>query len=162
MIVVADTSAFNYLVQMGRAEILHTLYGRVVIPHAVHDELLALGAPRAVSAWATDLPHWVDVVSAMRIDFTLSELLGAGEREAISLAIEISANLVLMDDQPGRIAAEERGLIVSGTLFVLLQASRRRLLDFESAIAELKSLGFRMSEAIEATMRKRSNQGNLS
>jgi predicted nucleic acid-binding protein len=154
VIVIADTSSLNYLVRMHQAEVLRTLYGRVVVPHAVRDEMLANGAPHEVCAWAAQLPDWVDLVSALHLDFTLPERLGAGEREAISLALEMSADVVLMDDQPGRLAAEERGLFVSGTLSVLLQAARLNMLDFELAMVELKALGFRMSDAIEATMRR--------
>jgi predicted nucleic acid-binding protein len=158
VIVVADTSSLNYLVRMNQAELLQLLYGRVVLPHAVRDEMLANGAPNEVCAWAAQLPDWIDLVSALHIDATLSERLGAGEREAISLALEMSADVVLMDDHPGRLAAEERGLFASGTLSVLLQASRLGLLDFEMAMLELKALGFRMSTAIEATMRRLSKQ----
>ena len=78
-----------------------------------------------------------------------------GEREAISLALEIFADVVLMDDQSGRIAAEDRGLFVSGTLSVLLQAARLSLLDFEAAMIELKQLGFRVSLEVESVMRRR-------
>jgi predicted nucleic acid-binding protein len=158
VIVVADTSSLNYLVRMNRAEVLRTLYGRVVMPHAVRDEMLANGAPVDVCSWAAELPDWVDLVSALRIDSTLSEQLGEGEREAISVALELSADVLLMDDQPGRLAAEERGLSVSGTLSVLLQASRLGLLDFELAMRELKVLGFRMSDAVEKTMRQLSKR----
>jgi predicted nucleic acid-binding protein len=154
VIVVADTSSLNYLVRMKRAEILRALYGRVVIPHAVRNEMLATGAPQDVCAWAAELPAWVDLISALRIDPTLPERLGEGEREAISVAMEMSADVLLMDDQPGRFAAEARGLFVSGTLSVLLQASRLGLVDFEAAIFDLKALGFRMSDSIEAAMRQ--------
>jgi len=153
VIVVADTSSLNYLLRMGRVELLQTLYQEVIFPHAVRDEMLAVGAPLVVRTWAAQLPDWVNVMSVGRMDPSLPRRLGPGEREAISLALEISADVVLMDDQPARIAAENRGLLVSGTLSVLLQASRRSLIDFELAIAELKGLGFRISEAVETKMR---------
>jgi predicted nucleic acid-binding protein len=83
VIVVADTTPLNYLVLMDRVDILRQLYRRVIIPHAVLHEMLADGAPLAVQEWAATLPHWVDVVSTIRSDETLSKRLGAGEREAI-------------------------------------------------------------------------------
>ncbi len=154
MIVVADTSALNYLIRMKRAEILPALYGRVVIPHAVRDEMLADRAPVEVRSWAAELPSWIDLVSAIHFDPTLPEQLGAGEREAISVALEMKAEVVLMDDQPARLAAEQRGLFVSGTLSVVLQASRLGLMNFEPALMELKNLGFRMSDAVITAMRQ--------
>ena len=159
MIVVADTSSLNYLLLMERIELLQSLYGEVILPHAVREEMSASGASAVVRSWAAHLPGWVNVMSVVHIDQTLPERLGAGEREAISLALELSADVVLMDDQPGRNAAEDRGLFVSGTLSVLLQASRLSLVDFEAALVELKRLGFRMSEAVESTMRRLSKNG---
>ncbi len=153
MIVVADTTPLNYLVLMQRVVLLKRLYGRVIIPHAVHHEMLAIGAPTKVQRWATELPDWVEIVSAIRTDVTLPQRLGAGECEAICVALTIHADVVLMDDLPGRLAAEERGLFVSGTLAVLLQASRAGLLNFEEALTELKGLRFRVSDQVAETMR---------
>lgn len=154
MIVVADTSVLNYLIRMKRVELLRTLFGRVVIAHAVRDELLASNAPVEVRAWAQSFVEWIDVESAMLAESTLPKRLGAGERETIEVARKLAASEVLMDDQPGRLAAESVGLHVSGTLAVLLQASRAGLVDFEIALQELKQLGFRMSEELrEAALR---------
>jgi predicted nucleic acid-binding protein len=69
------------------------------------------------------------------------------------VALELRADAVLMDDRPGRLAAEARGLFVSGTLSVLLQASRTGLLDFEHTLDDLKRLGFRMSSEVVQAMR---------
>jgi predicted nucleic acid-binding protein len=154
VIVVADTSSLNYLVLLKRVEVLPAIYGQVIIPHAVLEEMRAEGAPPVVRLWAERLPEWINVVSALRIDVTLPAKLGDGEKEAISLALEIAANIILMDDQPGRVAAEARGLIVSGTLSVLMRASRRGLLDFEATLLELKVLGFRISDDVEARVRR--------
>jgi len=49
MIVVADTGPLNYLILLGHIEVLHILYGEVVIPPAVQDELLDPSAPEPVS-----------------------------------------------------------------------------------------------------------------
>lgn len=153
MIVVADTTSLNYLVLMQRAGTLENLYRRVLIPAAVQAEMLAVGANAEVRAWAAAPPGWVEVVRAIELDVTLPKQLGAGEREAISLALAIRADVVLMDDHSGRLSAEARGLFVSGTLSVLLQAARSDLLNFEAAIFQLKTLGFRMSDEVENTMR---------
>lgn len=78
--------------------------------------------------------------------------LGSGERETISVALELYADVVLMDDQPGRLAAESLGITISGTLAVLLQASGLGLIDFRAAVGELKILGFRMSAKLESAI----------
>lgn len=80
--------------------------------------------------------------------------LDAGERAAISLALSIAADRVLIDEWEGRVAAERRRLSLTGTLGVLAEAHRRRLLDFESAIAALRTTSFYMSEALINTVRQ--------
>jgi len=152
LIVIADTSALNYLLRFQRFDLFEVLYGRIVVPVAVREEMLAAGAPAEVRAWAANFPPWVDVLAPKRIDITLPEKLGSGEREAISLAIDLCADLLLMDDQAARIAAEARGLVVAGTLSLLVQASRLGMLDFAAAVEELKALGFRVSASVEAAM----------
>lgn len=154
MIVVADTSVLNYLIRMRQVELLPALYGRIVIAHAVRDEMLASKAPIEVRAWAQSFVNWIDVESAMLAESALPRRLGPGERETIQVALKLSAAEVLMDDRPGRLAAESVGLHVSGTLAVLLQAARAGLLDFESAIGELEKLGFRMSDELKAAARR--------
>jgi len=148
LIVVADTSPLNYLVQMGRETILRDLYTNVYLPPAVLAELRHDGAPKPVREWAERLPGWVNVVTHFSVDLTLPQVLGLGERDAISLALTISASFILLDDGAGRRAAKERSLVPAGTLAVLAQASERGLIDLSSAILELRRLGFRVSDAL--------------
>jgi predicted nucleic acid-binding protein len=54
-VVVADTSPLNYLILIDAVELLPRLYGNIVIPTEVLDELLAHGAPQRVSEWANQL-----------------------------------------------------------------------------------------------------------
>jgi predicted nucleic acid-binding protein len=70
--------------------------------------------------------------------------LGAGEREALSLAQELHADLVLLDDLEAREEAERYALAVMGTLRVLELASERGLLDFSAAITKLEATSFHM------------------
>lgn len=152
MIVVADTSPLNYLVRLAKDEILHELYDRVIVPTAVLTELKHPDAPGAVSVWASNPPRWVNIVQPKIIDATLADELGAGEREAISVALELKADLLLIDEKIGRRAAEERHLQVAGTLAVLLRAGLSGLLDFPAALRDIQKMGFRVSREIETTM----------
>jgi predicted nucleic acid-binding protein len=69
---------------------------------------------------------------------------GAGEREAISLAQDLHADLLLMDDRDGREEAEHQGFTVMGTLRVLELAAERGLLDLPTAITKLQTTSFHM------------------
>jgi predicted nucleic acid-binding protein len=129
MIVVADTSPLNYLIRLGRPDVLREIYGRVLVPHAVLMEMQHPEAPAEVRAWASAAPAWLEAMQVRQLDASLAAELGAGEREAISLALEVHADVLLIDERAGRREAEVRHLEVAGTLAVLLQASLRGYFD---------------------------------
>lgn len=152
MIVVADTSPLNYFILLGHPEVLREIYGRVLVPGAVLIEMQHPEAPPEVRAWASAAPAWLEERKVQEIDGSLAAELGAGEREAISLAIEVKADVLLIDERVGRQEAETRRIEVAGTLAVLLQASIRGYFDFPEALQQLRRYGFRASRAVEATM----------
>ncbi len=158
MIVVADTSPLNYLILLEHSEILPQIYGRILAPQAVLTEMQHPEAPPQVRAWAVSPPSWLEAKQVSQIDETLSAELGAGEREAISLALEVNANVLLIDERAGRHEAEERKLQVAGTLAVLLQASMVGNLDFPDILKRLRSHGFRLSKAVETAVLLRYKQ----
>lgn len=153
MVVVADTTPLNYLVRSGYAEILPRLYGTVVIPTAVLLELQHTGAPPEVSAWAKALPSWVRVLEPTRPPDDELARLGPGERDAILVALDRHADLLLIDERAGRAIAERRGLNVEGTLAVLRYAAANQLLDFDAAVVKVLQLGFRVSRAVVEEVR---------
>ncbi|HEV3038353.1 MAG TPA: DUF3368 domain-containing protein [Candidatus Angelobacter sp.] len=152
MIVVADTSPLNYLVLLGEADTLPAIYGRVLIPNAVLTELRNPNAPAAVLAWSTSPPTWLEIHKIQKLDLSLPAELGTGEREAISLALAVHSDLLLIDELAGREQAEARNLQVAGTLAVLLRAGIMGLLDFPQALEKLQRLGFRVSQDIIAAV----------
>ncbi|MDQ3801279.1 MAG: DUF3368 domain-containing protein [Acidobacteriota bacterium] len=142
MIVVSDTSPINYLVLLGEIELLPKLFNEVIIPRAVWDELRTEGTPEEVRNWIDSNPQWLKIQNAKIIDQTIA--LGAGEREAISLAEELNADLVLIDDRKARKTAIQRGLKVSGTISILESASKRGLVDLSEAFEKLEQTNFRI------------------
>ena len=123
MIVVSDTTPLNYLILIDQSHLLHELYGRVLIPEAVRDEMRRTETPEKVRAFVSTPPTWLEVHAVPAPDLALN--LGAGEREAITLAQALHADVLLLDDGKARRAARERGLTVIGTLGVLANAARR-------------------------------------
>jgi predicted nucleic acid-binding protein len=158
MIVVADTSSLNYLIRLGYPDLLHEIYGRVLVPHAVLIEMQHLEAPPEVRAWAFAAPAWLEVIHVRQLDATLAAELGAGESEAISLALQVQADLLLIDERFGRQEAEARHIEVAGTLAVFLQAGLRGRLDFPEVMKHLRQTGFRVSQSIEVSMLARYEQ----
>ena len=152
MIVVADTTPINYLILIEEIDILTKLYGRVVIPYAVRDELLRPRAPIRVREWTERPPGWLDVLTSNReSDPTLSRL-DAGERAAITLAEELAADQLIVDDSFARRIAESRGLSAIGTLGVLQEAAELGLLDLRTAFQRLQQTTFHVSPALLAKL----------
>lgn len=155
MVVVADTSPINYLVLIGQIDLLTGLYARILIPPAVLAELKHPLAPKPVRDWACDTPKWLEVLSP-KDSLTLAQL-DLGETEAIALATEMHAEVLLIDEQAGRQEAVRRGLRVAGTLSVLDEADQAGLVSFDQAVAQLRKATFRVSQAvISEIMQKRS------
>src|SRR5271163_62258 len=102
-LVVSDTGPLNYLVLIGDIELLPKLFGRVLAPQAVCDELADRDAPAAVRAWVAQRPAWLEVRPNpdFRPDHATRSTPDRGERAAIGLALAVKADLVLMDDQEG-------------------------------------------------------------
>jgi predicted nucleic acid-binding protein len=71
-----------------------------------------------------------------------------GEREAIVLASELSADALLMDDRDGRREAEKRSLAVLGTLRVLADAAEHGLLNLRVTLDRLRQTNFRADEQL--------------
>jgi predicted nucleic acid-binding protein len=147
-VVVADTSPLNYLILIEAIELLPRLYGRIVIPVEVLNELIDEGAPRPVSEWAMKLPDWVEVRTApLSSDPTLSRL-DEGERCAILLAQSEAEVLLLIDEAAGRLEASRRGIPNTGTVGVLRAASIAQLVDLRFTLARLVATNFRISKPL--------------
>jgi predicted nucleic acid-binding protein len=153
MVVVADTSPINYLILIAQIELLKQLYTRILIPPAVVAELKHPIAPKPVRDWADNAPEWVEVLSP-KSRLMLAQL-DLGESEAIALATEVHADVVLIDEQAGRQEAVRRGLKVAGTLSVLDEADRAGLVIFDNAITELRKTSFRVSQAVLSEIREK-------
>jgi predicted nucleic acid-binding protein len=127
-----------------------------VAPAAVISELLHSGSPLPVHAWATKPPQWLEIVSPSSIDTTLN--LGAGETEAIAVARELNAELLLLDERKATAVAQRLGLHVAGTLNVLALAAERGLLNLGAAITDLRQTTFRVPTKLVDELLKRDAQ----
>jgi len=151
-VIVSDTTPLNYLVLIEAVEILPRLYNRVLVPPAVQQELNQPNTPKAVRTWLAESPPWLEAIPpALPLDPVLSHL-DAGEVQAIALALEHRAELLLLDERDGSIAARERGLIVTGTLGVLDRAAALRWVDLPAMFARLRQTTFRCPVQLMATL----------
>ena len=144
MIVIADTTPLNYLILIDLTQILSALFGQVVIPQAVLNELQAPQAPDKVREWFVQRQEWIIVKEVQQQDVTLAHL-DPGEREAITLAQELQADLILLDEHLGRQEATDRRFNIAGTIGLLDRAGARGLIDVPTAVAKLRQTTFRAS-----------------
>ena len=154
LVVVADSSPIRYLVLCEAVQVLPQLYGTVAVPPAVLAELRHPNAPDPVRAFAENLPAWF--IEKAVLEPWPSRSLDQGEREAITLAVGISADRILMDERAGRREAREAGLTVTGTLGVLEEAHAARLLALDLVLERLLRTNFRATPGLIAQVIERS------
>jgi uncharacterized protein len=119
VVVVADSTPLIYLSRVGVQDVLATLFGEVLIPTAVHEEVIQK-RPSAPGVEALRQATWLRVADVVLPQVDLG--LDPGEAAAILLAEQIHADLLLIDERLGRQVAQARRLTVRGTLGVLVQA----------------------------------------
>jgi uncharacterized protein len=139
--VISNASPLIALEQTGHLDLLKGLFSTVLIPPAVVREV----APTVT------LPTWVSEHTLTQPigPQILRAALGPGESEAICLALEISAQWVILDERPARRLAQALGLPVIGTLGILLASKRRGLLTaVRPCIDALVNLGFHISPGL--------------
>lgn len=149
-VVVSDTSPIRALDFLGLLPILQDLFGRVLIPPAVRDELIS-PLPRFQ---VIDLSSYKFIeVRAPQDEERVQEFLrelDRGESEALALALESGAKLLLIDELRGRRTAAEHGVTVLGALGVLLRAKARALIpEIRPLIEKLDELEFFMSTELK-------------
>lgn len=154
---VSDSSPLICLSRIGKLDLVRALFGRTLIPQAVFDEVVLAGKREgredATLVEAAVKSGWVKVERiGLSKELRATPFLGAGESEAIELARKTKA-VLLVDDGEARLFAENMGVSCRGTIFVLLQAQRKRLIDKEEAknvAVELVQSGFRVSPEVFA------------
>ncbi len=151
MIVVSNTSPLTNLAAIGRFDLLRQLYSEIHIAEGVWRELNAGGRPHPGSGEVAG-SEWVqrhsvqgrELVTALRRD------LDYGEAETIALALEIGADLVLIDEREGRHHAQRHGLHVLGLLGMLIEAKATGLVDRvqPEMVALRQRAGFYLGDAV--------------
>lgn len=150
MIVVSDASPLVTLARIRRLGLLPELYGRVIVPEAVWNEIVFVSAEKAGSAELRSAA-WLEhrVVQDSAAVAALRTLLDQGESEAIVLSQEVNADLLLIDERAGRDTAKSRGLRVTGLLGLLAEAKHRGFITrLAPVIEEVRAADFRISDEL--------------
>lgn len=125
--IVSNTTPIISLLKLGKLDLLESLYKEIIIPNAVYQEIEA-GKNKA---YYQDLSKisWIKVIEIQdknALKYFLD--LDLGEAEAIVLANEIGADLIILDEKLGRFHARHSDLKLTGTIGILLKAKSTGLI----------------------------------
>lgn len=151
MIVVSDASPLVALSAVGKLDLLAALYSEVVVPQAVYREAVteAVDHPgydaRAAATWLRVVP-----ITDRTLADALAERLETGEAEAIALAVQLSAELLLIDERKARQIAQSLGIRITGVLGILAEAKQRGMISSVKVVVDqiTAAIDFRLSQAV--------------
>jgi len=148
MLVISDTTTITNLLKIDLIHLVQKLYGKIVIPKAVYDELIVISKQEEFFKTA----KWIVIKEVKNRELVkeLQDTLDLGESEAIVLALELNADILIMDERLGRKTAEKYGLTIIGLLGILIGAKRRGHIDSVKTHIDvlINEYGFRVSEAV--------------
>jgi predicted nucleic acid-binding protein len=156
MLVVSNTSPLSNLAIIGRLELVREQLGAVVIPPAVQAELSRNPELEARAALGTAMSEgWIRVMPlANPVPQHLLQALDLGEAEALSLAMQAKATLVLLDESVARSRAAQLGIRFTGALGILRWARQTgRILALKTDLQRLrKEARFFINPALEMAL----------
>jgi len=151
--IVSDAGPLHYLIVVGCADALPSLFERLLIPPEVRNELLQVSTPQRVKDWMRNPPPWMRIEPVTPL-YPLASL-HKGETAALQLALQTKTSAILMDDLDGRAAARRLGLMPIGTVGVLERMAELGIIELPAAIAKLRGTNFFISpEFLDAALER--------
>lgn len=156
MIIISDTTPLRYLIEVGCADILEALFGNVIIPQAVFNELQREKTPMKVKEWIKNHPDWLEVRQVTISNFTPKKKIGEGEREALALVLNLQATALLVDDLGAMIEASRLNITTIPTFAILERAAASKLIDLPQTLEAFRKTSFRLppEEEIDAMLKR--------
>ncbi|MEQ9485258.1 DUF3368 domain-containing protein [Coleofasciculus sp. F4-SAH-05] len=163
MIVISDTSVITNLAAIHHLKLLSQLYNQVTIPEAVYRELVDIEPP-VPGTLEVQGAAWLEVRALVNrgvVEHLENDVrLDPGEAEAIALAIELNADLLLIDERRGRAAANRLGIKITGLLGILVEAKQKNLITAVKPLMDalIATSEFRVSSALYNQILSRVNE----
>jgi predicted nucleic acid-binding protein len=138
MIIVSDTTALSELAKIGKLDLLYGVFGTVIIPEEVYQEITtgnhpAVAAVKSAQWLKIDSVNDQQSIEKLKIETGLDH----GESSAIILAEELNAAQLLIDEKAGRKVAISRGLPIIGLVGVIVLAKEKQLIDNVQVILDM-------------------------
>ncbi|MGD7037149.1 DUF3368 domain-containing protein [Methylotuvimicrobium buryatense] len=155
-IVIADAGPLIALAKINQLQLLPALFGKVLMTQAVADECLRGQSADTLLIEQALTSEWLQCVDNPDFKHPLSRSLGLGEQSSIEYALQTNGNaLLILDDALARKQALRKQLLIVGTAALLFAAQRKTLIpDAEALIAELRQMGYRISDAVIAQLKE--------
>ena len=136
-VTVANSTPLINLAAIGQLDLLAQLYGSIVVPDEVWQELRS-GNERHPTFRAVEESGFIQTAALHdRALFTsLTEHLDEGEAAAITLAVELQATWLLLDEREARAAARRLGCRILGTLGIVASAKLRGLIPAAAPVIQ--------------------------
>lgn len=152
MIAVFNSSPLIFLSGIDIIDKALDLFSEVFVPSQVQAEIMAkedVASEKLASLTASKRVIIVQAKNTRMVD-AICRRLGKGESEAIVAAIEVTADMVALDDRAARIEAMSLGLNVKGTLGIIKKLMDIGIAEYEleRLYQELSALSFRVSRTI--------------
>ena len=147
-VIVSDTSCIGYLIQVNLLNLLQIIYGEIIIPDAVNEEIFQL-ENRGYNLTEFKNADWIKICHTNNLSNVndYKYILDKGELEAISLAIELKADLLIIDEKLGRIVATNIGFDITGLVGILITAKNKNLIiSIKEVLDKVILLGCRISK----------------
>lgn len=148
-IVISNTTPLITLMGLGDLDILRKLYGRIVVPNAVFEEIES--GKSKVAYQPLRAFDWIEIRSVLQTKEVtrLLDTLDRGEAEVIVLAKELNAHRVLLDEKAARQVATLHGVNFTGTLGVLLKAHEQKMIPrVEPLLTQMQKNGIWISNTL--------------
>lgn len=126
--IISDTSVISNLISIKHLFLLEKLYKKVIIPQGVYEELSKYHPFLLTQLFAEnyDVFEVISVKNRIKvIELQQQAKLDYGESEAIILALELTTDLLLIDEKKGRAEAQKLGIRIIGLLGILLEGKKR-------------------------------------
>jgi predicted nucleic acid-binding protein len=138
--IISDSSCLIALDNIGMISILKDLYEKIYITEEVYSE------------FGQSIENWIEIKPVENKNYLriLNQLVDLGEASTIALSLELTDNLMILDDKKARTVANNLNLKFTGLLGVILKAKQQEIIPSVShLLSRLKSVNFRISEVIE-------------
>lgn len=147
--IISDASCIILLDKIGELDLLNKLFGKIIITSEVASEFGRL------------LPSWFEIQDPIDKNFQalIEKSVDKGEASAIALAVELDNSLLIIDDLKGRKFANKLGLIVTGTMGVIVDSKFAGIISsVKPILLKIKETNFRISKNVELLVLKQAGE----